>query len=219
MFWGRERELSELRAWDRKRSRLAVIYGRRRVGKTRLVEEAFAQAAMLKVDGLEGQGQAEQQRIFLRAMSEHLGRPELRRIRSMSWLDIFEMLSKALGKRPCVLFLDEFQWLAVGRNRLISHLKHAWDNLFSKRNRILLILCGSVSSFMVNRVLRSKALYGRVDLELPLLPLAIDEVRDHFVPRRSLKEFVDLYMALGGIPQYLLLVDLSMSARLNLERL
>lgn len=218
-FWGRKAELASLQEWNLKTSKLTVLYGRRRVGKTRLVEEAFSRVSLFAVEGLEGEGQAQQEKHFLRTMADFFGRPELKLVRPDSWTTIFSILSDALGKKPCVVFLDEFQWLASGRTRLISHLKYAWDTLFSKKNRVLLVLCGSVSSFMVNRVLESRALYGRVDQEIHLQPLGLGELKSAFVPRRSLKEFIELYMVLGGIPQYLKMVDVSKSVRLNIEKL
>ncbi|MCP4605537.1 MAG: ATP-binding protein [Proteobacteria bacterium] len=218
-FWGREAELESLRNWSRKGAKLVALYGRRRVGKTRLVEEAFNNARLLKIEGLEGAGQAHQQRLFLSSMADFFNRSELKLVRPGSWIDIFSILSDSLGTKPCVVFLDEFQWLASGRTRLVSQLKYAWDNLFSKKNRVLLILCGSVSSFMVNRVLKSKALYGRVDQEMHLRPLRLGELRKTFVPKRSAKELVELYMVMGGIPQYLKMVNLSKSVLLNIQEL
>jgi AAA+ ATPase superfamily predicted ATPase len=218
-FWGRERELATLRGWERDRSLLVTIYGRRRVGKTRLVEEAFRGKALLAIEGIEGEGQAAQQRLVLTRMAEFFARPELRLVRPESWIDVLSLLSECLEQRPCVVLLDEFQWLAAGRSRLVSHLKYAWDNFFTKKNRVLLILCGSISSFMVDRVLKSEALYGRVDLELHLQPLALGELRDYFASRRSTRELVELYMIVGGIPQYLKIVDRRRSVYLNIEQL
>ncbi|MCP4674573.1 MAG: hypothetical protein GY854_03465 [Deltaproteobacteria bacterium] len=152
-------------------------------------------------------------------MAGFFARPELRLLKADSWTTIFSILSDSLGKKPCVVFLDEFQWLASERTRLVSHLKYAWDNFFSRKNRVLLILCGSVSSFMVNRVLKSKALYGRVDQEIHLGPLRLEEIKKSFVSKRSIKELVELYMVVGGVPQYLKMADLSKSIYLNIDKL
>jgi AAA+ ATPase superfamily predicted ATPase len=227
-FWGREREIATLRDWDRKSAKLVTLYGRRRVGKTRLVEESFKGSAVLAIEGVEGEGQAAQQRLFLARMAEFFGRSELKLIRPQSWIDVLSLLSDCLKRRPCVVLLDEFQWLASGRSQLVSHFKYAWDNFFTKKNRALFILCGSVSSFMVNRVLKSKALYGRVDLELHLQPLVLGELsclvqagsdRGELARRRSMAELVELYMVVGGVPQYLKMIDPSRSVYLNVEKL
>ena len=218
-FWGRLREVAELQQWDGQQSQLSVIYGRRRVGKTRLVERACQTLPMLHAEGLEGERQSVQRQVLLEAVSQFADRTELSLFRSSSWRELFSLASRVLGDRPCILFLDEFQWMAGSRTTLVSHLKYAWDNLFSKCNRVHLILCGSVSSFMVNKVLQSKALYGRVDREIHLLPLRLPEVKPHFTKRRSLREVAELYMVLGGIPEYLKRINRSKSARLNLQAL
>lgn len=227
-FLGRKRELDLLRGGIRggeggERARLTVLYGRRRVGKTRLVEEAYRGAALLKFEGLEGQRTAEQQRIFLRRLSELSGRPEYRLLKTSSWTDILVALagyvSESFHHRPVGIFFDEFPWMAAGRSHLVSSLKYVWDNYFSRQKRIHLILCGSVGSFLLKKVVRSQALYGRVGHEIHLKPLALPELKDVFRPRRSLREVVELYMAVGGIPQYLEMIDPSRSVRANLEEL
>lgn len=72
-------------------------------------------------------------------------------------------LSEALEKRPMVIVLDEFQWLANYRSELVSTLKMVWENYLSRKPGRTLILCGSIASFMTTKVLKSSAFYGRVD--------------------------------------------------------
>ena len=218
-FWGRQRELASLRDWNGQAPRLTALYGRRRVGKTRLVREAYTGSDLFEVEGLEGQSQREQQRLFIERIAVHFNRPELRTCRPADWLGVLSILSDVLGDRSCVVFLDEFQWLAGGRTKLVSHLKYAWDNLFSRENHVHVIVCGSVSSFIVNKVLKSKALYGRIERELHLRPLYLNELVGQYLPNRSLKELVEVYMILGGVPQYLRLIDPARSVRLNLADL
>jgi len=220
-FLARDNEIGLLRqvAPGSGRSKLTVLYGRRRVGKTRLVEEAFKNARLLQFEGLEGGGTAAQQQHFLETLAQISGLQAHRAARSRNWKEILMLLSEYLGSEPSVVLLDEFQWMAAERTQLVSYLKYVWDNFFAKRNRVHLILCGSVGSFIVKKVIRSRALYGRTDLELQLAPLRLPEIKSVFMPQRSLREITELYMAMGGIPKYLELVDPSLSVRLNLERL
>lgn len=109
--------------------------------------------------------------------------------------------------------------MAAKRAVLVSDLKYVWDNYFTKKNRMHLILCGSVGSFLVKKIIHSKALYGRIDLEINLKHLKLPEIREVFRPKRSLRDVAELYMALGGVPQYLELVEPSRSVRENLQRL
>jgi len=217
-FWGRERELAMLRDWDGGGSRLTVLYGRRRVGKTRLVEEAVGAQRLIKVEGLEGLGKREQQAVFRQMLTQQLGYSGSLPA-NPDWLDLLAKLSDCLGGQPAVVLFDEFQWLACGKTELVSKLKHAWDNLFSKRNCVHLIVCGSVSSFMVKKVLKSRALYGRLDREIQLRPLLLPEVLPHFMSKRSLREAVETFMTVGGVPEYLWKFDVSRSFRVNLENL
>lgn len=225
-FIGRTHELKLLRELTFKggsSSRLTVLYGRRRVGKTRLVEESFKDLPLLKFEGLEGQSTAAQQREFLRCLAEISGKQEYRLIRTTQWTDLLILLADFISDRykgrPVVVFLDEFQWLAAGRTKLVSSLKYVWDNHLKKMKNLHLILCGSICSFLVNKIIHSRALYGRIDLELHLEPLTLPEITALFHPRRSLREVVELYMAVGGVPQYLERIDPAQSVRLNLERL
>jgi len=227
-FLGRTHELEILREGlppgeVRDRACLTVIYGRRRVGKTRLVEEAYRGDALLRFEGLERQPTPEQQKVFLQRLAEQSGRPEYRLLRTSSWTDILIALAGHLAQshpdRPVGVLLDEFPWMAAGRTKLVSSLKYVWDNYLSKHKRLHLILCGSIGSFLLKKVVRSQALYGRVGREIHLKPLELPEIRDVFQPQRSLREVVELYMALGGIPQYLEMVKPSLSTRANLEDL
>jgi len=216
-FWGRQDEVDRLRAWSGQRSQLTVVYGRRRVGKTRLLEAAFEPTGYLRVEGLEGLGQRDQKLAFCRAVASHFDQPEFLRRRDQDWLDLLEELSELLGGRPAVVVLDEFSWLSGGRRNLVSKLKHVWDNHFAKRNRVHLVLCGSVSSFMIKNVLRSKALFGRVECEMHLRPLPLPDIVPDLCRQRPVVDIAEVYMLVGGVPQYLRLLDYGKSPRLNLR--
>lgn len=219
-FLGRQKELSLIRERSlTDTAQLTVVYGRRRIGKTRLIEEAARRGRLIVFDGLEGQSTRVQQQSFLKQLAKVAGRHDYRWIHPSSWTDILILLSEYLKKRRAVVLLDEFQWMAAERTQLVSSFKYVWDRYFQKKNRAHFILCGSVSSFLVKKVIRSKALYGRVGLELCLRPLAIDEVKDLFLPQRSCRELVELYLCMGGVPQYLQMVDPSRSADANIASL
>ncbi len=220
-FMGRSEEISQLCNWNKsgRPAFLSVIYGRRRIGKTRLVEETFKKSRLLTFEGLEGQSTKEQQMQFLARLASISGRKEYQLIKSASWTEILILLSDYIGKRPTIIFLDEFQWLAASRSKLVSSFKYVWDNYFCKNNNVHVILCGSVCSFLLKKVIRSKALYGRIDLEINLKPLQLPEIKNLFRPKRSLRDVVEMYMSLGGVPQYLKMVDPSLSVRANLENL
>jgi len=194
------------------------VYGRRRIGKTRLVQEAFRGVRIYDFEGLEGESSAKQRQNFRTTLFRHTRREEHRVAAATDWADLLVLLMEHIGQEPCVLFFDEFQWMTAGRRELVSKLKLVWDR-YARSTRAHLILCGSVSSFLVRKVLRSRALYGRVDQVIDLGPLTFPEAREGFFRRRNILEALEYYLAVGGVPKYLELFDDRRSTRLNLARL
>jgi|WetSurMetagenome_2_1015567.scaffolds.fasta_scaffold120643_2 uncharacterized protein len=218
-FIGRTTELASLRDWDKSRSKLTVVYGRRRVGKTRLIEEAFGREKVIRFEGIEGQTARESMMNFQSQMAKQFNSPELLEVPVHQWSAMLSILSRKIGADPAILVFDEFQWIAGKHGNLVGYLKYAWDNTFSKNNRVHCILCGSVSSFMVKKVIRSKALYGRIDHELIVQPLMLTEIIGKIGAQRSINELVEMYMVVGGIPQYFQLFDWKISVWLNIQKL
>ena len=219
-FVGRAGELAALRRFvdQPSRSRITAVYGRRRVGKTRLVNEAYRHARVLHFEGLEGAGSAEQRTHFRNTLYRQ-SRLEAHRIASTSdWTDLLILLADHVGTEPCVVFFDEFQWMAAGRNELVGKLKYVWDNYLADAC-VHLILCGSVSSFLGHKVVPSQALYGRIDEVIRLEPLTFPEARSGFFARRSVIEALEYYLIFGGVPRYLELYDDRRSVRLTMADL
>ncbi len=206
-FVGRLNELDLLRSWQGDRSLMTAIYGRRRIGKTRLIEESAKGFTLIKFEGLEGQSASHQRRHFRDTLARISGMRAHAALSTSSWEDLLLALSEYLADKPSIVFFDEFQWMAAGRNELVSTLKFVWDNHFKAMNRMHLIICGSVSSFIVKNVIRSKALYGRIDYKINLGPLQLNEVKDGFFPNWSREECLRIYLALGGVPKYLEMCD------------
>jgi AAA+ ATPase superfamily predicted ATPase len=218
-FVGRDRELAILaQAKEAKRSTLTVVHGRRRVGKTTLAERAFADMRFFKFEGLEAGSEARQKEHFVSQLYRYSGLDEHRVASTRSWTDLLILLSRFIGDTPCAVLFDEFQWMAAERATLVSELKYVWDNYFLKHNRCCLVLCGSVSSFVVKKVLRSRALYGRVDHEIDLKPFDLPTTIREFFGLADGRQILDYYLAAGGVPRYLELCDPARSARQNLTR-
>ena len=219
-FVGRDGPLQALRRFAEhpEQSRLTAIYGRRRIGKTRLVREAYRDLPMLDFEGIEGATSAAQRAHFRNTLYRH-SRLEAHRVAATSdWTDLLILLAEHVGQTPCVIFFDEFQWMAAGRSELVSKLKYVWDN-FLIRAPVHLVLCGSVSWFIVNKVIRSQALHGRIDEVIALGPLGFPETRAGFFAKRSAVEALEYYLVTGGVPRYLELYDPHRSVRLSLAAL
>lgn len=204
-FVGRREELSSLRAEIQSiRSSLSIVYGRRRVGKSFLIAEAARGAKFYSFEGLENKSSLAQRRIFKEQLANYGvdvdgdGVP--------SWFQLLSRLQDLISSdEPTVFLLDELQWLANYRTELVSNLKLVWDQILSKNDRCKLVLCGSVASFMVRKVIRSKALYGRSNLNIHLLPFKLAESREMF-PDKSLEEVVLAQLLVGGVPKYMSLL-------------
>jgi AAA+ ATPase superfamily predicted ATPase len=223
-FFGRTNEIKLLtEAFSTTKGSLVACYGRRRIGKSALLLHAYAAERTYYLDGLEGVTAHQQRKHLLSQIQKQFSITESEMPHAKSdWEEIFSFLAltiKRLSSGRTVLILDEFQWIASLRSEVVSIFKSVWDSELSKIPNLVVVLCGSISSFMVKKVLRSKALYGRVQVELNLAPLQIDEI-SQFYRGALLEHFVlDVAMAVGGVPAYLDLFDPQKSFLQNISQL
>lgn len=220
-FVGRQHELQELETlYKSDRSQLIVLYGRRRIGKSTLIEKFMEGKPQLHFEGLEKMPTKGQVKQFSSDMSQQIHDPLLQGVTFDGWVPVFEYLTKYFANQPTktIFFMDEFQWLSANQSKLVSLIKSYWDRFWCKQN-VMLILCGSVSSFMIKRVIQSKALYGRVNWELCLTPLDPNETFDLLDAKRSKDEALLYSMILGGIPRYLQEINPNQSFEQNINKL
>ncbi len=222
-FFGRSYEFAMLEEELKKGgASLIAVYGRRRVGKTRLVTEFYGDKEFWKFDGVEGEPRNVQIKNMLEQLSSCSKDEIYRSIKCASWLDFVKVLDRAISASPAkykrTVFLDEFPYMCSGQTEFVSAIKWAWDNFWHDKDGFTLVLCGSVASFMVKKVVRSSGLYGRINLEICLKPLSVSEVFGFFGGKRSMKEICDLYMFCGGIPEYLQKLNKSDSVALNIAK-
>ena len=221
MFIGRKTELNRLKEKNwRDKATFTVIYGRRRVGKTALVEKAYEDARVWKFEGIEGENQHFQLRNFLYTLSKYNTQEfNLNPGKIDNWQDALIALDSLIKDKELILFFDEFQWMAGMRKKLVAIFKWAWDNYLSKHPQCRVILCGSISSFMVRNVLRSRALYGRIDIEIHLKPLTVTETPAFFPDSKINSDILETYFVTGGVPQYLIELNPDQSIIQNLTSL
>lgn len=203
-FIGRKSEKAQLSALiELPRPSIAVIYGRRRVGKSELISQVTHGKNVLSFEGLEGQAKQKQIKNFLFQLSEQSG---ITKKGISDWSDALILLRELTKKGQWIIVLDELQWMANYQNELVSVIKMIWDQYLSMNPDITLILCGSIASFMKSKVLRSSALYGRSDYELNLRALKLNEIAE-FMPDKGADEILETAMLVGGIPKYLELIS------------
>lgn len=206
------------RLHDSGRAEMLALYGRRRVGKTYLVRNHLRGRAgtYLEVTGTKDGPAALQRRRFKEAVEEAFvggPLPEL-----SSWEDALGYLTTLVEQRAAarpdesiVLFFDELPWLATPKARLLEAIDYYWNRRLSQLPQVKLVLCGSAASWMLRRIVHAKGgLHNRITHQLRLEPFTLAEAQTFLQSRRvRLRpvELMELYMALGGVPYYLGLVD------------
>lgn len=218
-FIGRRTYLSDLTSiWKNRKTRAIAVYGRRRVGKTALIKSFCEGKTSFSFEAVEGEDTAGQVRHFLAQLAQRVEQPHLKDLQYKDWPPVFDLLTQYLFKeKEAVLFLDELPWMAAGRSRLVSYLKYYWDNRWKDHPHLCLVLCGSIASWMVKNVVRSKALYGRLSATFLIEPLKPFEVSEFIGKKRGQNEILEYLLCFGGIPRYLEEFDFNKSLELNVE--
>lgn len=203
IFIGRENEMkSIMQAVQTGEAGILVVYGRRRVGKTELIEHTLSHRNLIKLEGVEDGDTKSQMHRVLYQLSKAFNDPYIGRMQFDTWLELFDFIATKVSQGEWTLYLEEVQWLAEYKNELISDLKYVWDNSLRHNPHLLLVLCGSSPSFMLNQVVHSKALYNRSIYEMHLTEFSLKETQE-FLGNRSHREIMDAYLTVGGIPEYL----------------
>lgn len=220
MFVGREIELEALEKQSVSgHASFVAIRGRRRIGKSRLIEE-FSKGFSKKFFfmGLppdQGITSVEQREEFIQQMRTQ-GLPP---IRNEDWSDIFLVLGQAAAKGKVLLVFDEIAWMGFKDPTFLGKLKNAWDQLFEKNNKLMLVVASSISSWIEKNILRSKGFFGRVDLTLTLRELSIEECSEFWGKQKqcvSAYEKLKVLGVTGGVPKYLRAIQPKLSAEENI---
>ncbi|MBB70864.1 MAG: hypothetical protein CMF50_00510 [Legionellales bacterium] len=215
-FVGRQFEQQRIgQMLDRHKASILIVYGRRRVGKTELLEQTFSQRNILKFEGIRGQTESEQRMQVMTQLAVYAGNPLLREVQTTSWVDVFRHIAEYVKEGVWTLYFEEVQWLADYQDSFIAELKYAWDNMFRHNPDLIVILCGSAPSFMINHVVHSEALYNRSQYEIHLQEM--DPIEAHaLLQKYSAKDAFQAYLTIGGIPEYLLKLNSNSSVMLSL---
>jgi len=202
-FVGRKHDLAMLREIGKaEKPAIIIVYGRRRIGKTELLEQAFRTRNIIKFEGIRSKTESEQRAHILWQLSQYVNNPLIAKLQVNTWTEVFKLIYDYLSQGKWTLYFEEIQWLANYKETFISELKFAWDNYFKRNKKLILILCGSSPSFIIKHIVKSKSLYNRSQYELPLGEFSLEETKK-FLKNRSDKEVMDAYLLVGGIPEYL----------------
>ena len=175
-YIGRQKILAQLKTLEQKnKASLVVIKGRRRIGKSRLAEEFGKDKTFVPFTGYpptENSSEQEQLNTFAEQLCNNF---KLAPCTFLRWSDAFNALGSHLNDQPTVVLFDEISWMAHKSPKFLGKLKIWWDLNHAKFPNLILILCGSISSWIEENILKSTAFFGRISMEINLLPLTIPE--------------------------------------------
>ncbi len=222
-FYGRIDELNRLNILlNKKSSSLIVIKGRRRIGKSRLIAEFSKELNSLMFIGLppEKNITAQTQRdYFVQQMQRLL---KIGEIKTDDWGDIFWRLAQETAHGRVILVLDEINWIGSFDHTFLGKLKSAWDLYFKTNPQLILILSGSMSSWIDENILSSTGFMGRISLELTLDELPLPVCNLFWRKKAKLISPYEKFKVLsvtGGVPRYLEEIDPDLSAEENIYNL
>ncbi len=227
MIIGREKEIKTLESClISEKSELIVTYGRRRIGKTFLIREVYKNKFTFEMTGLY-KGDTKDQLINFKQQLDKSTRLFKIEKAPKNWNEAFIQLEKYLnklqGKEKKILFIDEFPWIASPRSKFLMWFEHFWNTYCTKRNDIVLIICGSAASYMVKNILQNKGgLHNRTTQKIKLEAFTLFETKIFLASKKIQLENYDilqLYMAIGGIPHYLDKIRKGESVAQNIDRL
>lgn len=204
-------------------SDFTVVYGRRRIGKTFLVREHFNNTFDFQLTGLANSTTRQQLKNFHASLKKHskkvFEQPK-------TWFDAFKQLIEVLEKgrkKKKVVFLDEMPWMDTPKSDFISALEHFWNSWASARTDILLIVCGSATSWINNKLINNKGgLHNRVTQKIKLEPFTLSEC-EQYLQKKNIRwtrhQLIECYMIVGGVPYYLSLMQQGFSLAQNIDKL
>ena len=206
-------------------SSLVVVSGRRRIGKSTLIER-FAEKSrcrFIEIEGLPPDANMTNERQ-LANFCERIGKSaQIEAPQAKNWAEAFDFLDKVItGKSKVIVFLDEISWMGGYDDGFAGLLKNAWDMQFSKHKRLVLVLAGSVSAWIQKNILNAKGFVGRVSIDLNLTELPLSACCSFWGRRTthvSMREMVDILSVTGGIPKYLQEINPRLSADENIRRM
>lgn len=224
MLIGREKEIQELQqAYDSNESKFIAIFGRRRIGKTYLVREVFHDKFAFTYSGMAGASTKEQlQRFYLSLKDQGYKKGS----KPSNWIEALYMLEQHLKEQPKgkkIVFLDELPWMDGPKSSFMPAFENLWNGWASARKDILLIVCGSATSWMVKKILKNRGgLHNRLNNQIHLQPFNLYEC-ELYAKNTGLAmeraEILEAYMVFGGVPFYWSLLDKSLSLPRNIDDL
>lgn len=222
MLIGRKYEQQRLReAFTSEYSEFVVVYGRRRVGKTFLVRETFDYKFTFQHSGVAQSSRSEQLRAWLSSLRQ--AGLSVKKAPA-NWFDAFDLLRQLISQSTDakkVVLIDELPWMDTHASGLIPALEHFWNAWASARKDVCLIVCGSATSWIINKIVRNRGgLHNRVGYKIALQPFTLCECEQYMFSRNitlTRKQLAEGYMVMGGVPFYWKAMQKGMSLAQNID--
>ncbi len=225
---GRKEEIAVLKkALNSTNAEMVSVIGRRRVGKTFLINQIYGKYIAFSISGTQNTPLKEQLGNFAYLLNEYAN-SKIAYKTPTSWQEAFQMLitylkeRTAQSKEKTVVFFDELPWLATPRSGFLRGFSFFWNN-WAVRENIVIVVCGSAASWMIQKVVHHRGgLYNRITQRIFLEPFNLSETELYLKSRNLHFEkyhIVQLYMAMGGIPHYLKEITKGKSATENINQI
>jgi uncharacterized protein len=222
---GRKKELAILaNAYAGQKPELIAVFGRRRVGKTYLIQSFFEGKIDFELTGLKEGTKEQQLRNFTYSLKDAQKSADLP-AQPTDWLEAFHQLktyleSLADSEKRKVVFMDELPWMAAGKSDFLTGFSYFWNSYAAKAN-IVVVICGSATAWMIQKIINDKGgLHNRVTRRIHLQAFTLAETEAYFQERHIMfdrYQLLLLYMTMGGIPHYLDQVEGGKSAIQNID--
>lgn len=210
---GRKKEISLFaEAITAKSAEFIAVYGRRRIGKTYLIKQFFGaqKGIFFELTGLNDGGLKDQLANFSVALGSVFYAGAEMAVQK-SWMDALRQLTNAIDQAPAnkriFLFFDELPWLCTRKSGFLSALEYFWNTHWSHRKKLVLIVCGSAASWMLENIVYARGgLHNRITMNVPLLPFSLKEAEEYLAfhgHRLSREQVLQVYMVTGGVAHYL----------------
>lgn len=207
MIIGRNKEQKQLMdALQSDKSEFVVVYGRRRVGKTFLVRQVLKNNFIFDYTGIKQITNSQQLKIFTDTL---IRQGAILSKKPANWFEAFDCLvnfAVQSHEHKKVIFIDEIPWMDRPKSNFVSALEYFWNSWASIRNDIVLIICGSASSWIIKKVFKNKGgLHRRVSQSIHLHPFNLFECEEYAhalgLPYNR-NHILEGYMVMGGVPMY-----------------
>jgi len=204
---------------------LLAVYGRRRIGKTFLIRNGFSRGIAFEFSGTHNATLSQELESFSLALSNASGGIPL--AKPGSWIQAFQMLIQYLlpqvKRERKIVFFDEFPWINSPRSGFLPAFENFWNSWASREKNIVVVICGSAASWMIKKVINNRGgLHNRVTRRIRLLPFTVAETAEYLKARKiklDKYQILQIYMAMGGIPQYLKEIEPGNSAAQAIDKL